>query len=198
MRRSARFSSLRGVSSEGWTTAIAALSGKGATIFLTGAVFSGDHSTTRGTGTFLNVTRSAGRSGCNKVCGAGISFAVCWVTKGEPAEPPPEVGWCAAACGLAIGPGYSTPAPAACRVCGSVLCKSRTRTANRLLGNLSMMWCFSMILAVKMPKQEACSRIEITNGEGNELGRVGSEKSVIIGEFPMLGLTPSLTLLEHS
>jgi len=55
-----------------------------------------------------------------------------------------------------------------------------------------------MILAVKMPKQEACSRIEITNGEGNELGRVGSVKSVIIGEYPMLGWTPSLALLEHS
>jgi hypothetical protein len=50
-----------------------------------------------------------------------------------------------------------------------------------------MMWFFSIILAVKMPKKEACSRIEITNGEGNELDRVGSAKSVIIGEYAMLG-----------
>jgi hypothetical protein len=53
------------------------------------------------------------------------------------------------------------------------------------------MWFFSIILAVKIPKQEACSNIEITNGEGNELGRVGSVKSEIIGEYPMPVRTPS-------
>ena len=48
-----------------------------------------------------------------------------------------------------------------------------------------MILFFSIILAVKTLKTEACSRIEITNGEGNDLDRVGSEKSVII-EAPML------------
>ncbi len=73
---SAIFSSWFGASREGLTSAAAGGAGGGGTIFLTG-VDAGDHSIVNGTGIFSGRIRLGGRSGCTRVCGAGVIRAIC-------------------------------------------------------------------------------------------------------------------------